>query len=80
MSTEQAKELLKKNGYYIDNLWHVDDVQQKCYCTEEEAQEILDMSLTNEGTMEHIKDTIDYFIVEKDLPKDLDELINPINN
>jgi len=80
MSTEQAKELLKKNGYYIDNLWHVDDVQQRCYCTEEEAQEILDMSLTNEGTMEHIKDTIDYFIVEKDLPKDLDELINPINN
>ena len=80
MSTEQAKELLKKNGYYIDNLWHVDDVKQRCYCTEEEAQEILDMSLTNEGTMEHIKDTIYHFIVEKDLPKDLDELINPINN
>jgi hypothetical protein len=78
MSTEQAKELLKKNGYYIDNLWHVDDVQQKCYCTEEEAQEILDMSLTNEGTMEHINDTIYHFIVEKDLPKDLDELIKPL--
>ena len=78
MSTEQAKELLKKNGYYIDNLWHVDDVQQKCYCTEEEAQEILDMSLTNEGTLEHINDTIYHFIVEKDLPKDLDELIKPL--
>ena len=78
MSTDQAKELLKKNGYYIDNLWHVDDVQQKCYCTEEEAQEILDMSLTNEGTMEHINDTIYHFIVEKDLPKDLDELIKPL--
>lgn len=79
MSTEQAKELLKKNGYYIDNLWHVDDVQQKCYCTEEEAQEILDMSLTNEVTMEHINDTIYHFIVEKDLPKDLDELIKPLS-
>lgn len=79
MSTEQAKELLKKNGYYIDNLWHVDDVQQRCYCTEEEAQEILDMSLTNEGTMEHINDTIYHFIVEKDLPKDLDELIKPLS-
>jgi hypothetical protein len=78
MSTEQAKELLKKNGYYIDNLWHVDDVQQRCYCTEEEAQEILDMSLTNEETMEHIHDTIYHFIVEKDLPKDLDELIKPL--
>ena len=78
MSTEQAKELLKKNGYYIDNLWHVDDVQQRCYCTEEEAQEILDMSLTNEGTMEHIHDTIYHFIVENDLPKDLDELIKPL--
>lgn len=79
MSTEQAKELLKKNGYYIDNLWHVDDVQQRCYCTEEEAQEILDMSLTNEVTMEHIHDTIYHFIVEKNLPKDLDELIKPLS-
>jgi hypothetical protein len=78
MSTEQAKELLKKNGYYIDNLWHVDDVQQRCYCTEEEAQEILDMSLTNEDTIEHIQDAIYHFIVEKDLPKDLDELIKPL--
>jgi len=78
MSTDQAKELLKKNGYYIDNLWHVDDVQQKCYCTEEEAQEILDMSLTNEGTMEHINDTIYHFINEKSHPIELDELIKPL--
>lgn len=78
MSTEQAKELLKNNGYYIDNLWHVDDVQQRCYCTEEEAQEILDLSLTNENTMSQVWFAIDNFIEENDLPKDLDELIKPL--
>jgi hypothetical protein len=78
MSTDQAKELLKKNGYYIDNLWHVDDVQQRCYCTEEEAQEILDMSHTCESTMSEIYDSIDYFIKEKSHPVELDELIKPL--
>lgn len=78
MSTDQAKELLKKNGYYIDNLWHVDDVQQRCYCTEEEAQDILDMSLNNEGTMHQVWESIDYFINEKSHPIELDELIKPL--
>lgn len=78
MNTEQAKELLKNNGYYIDNLWHVDDVQQRCYCTQEEAQEILDLSLTNDNTMSQVWFAIDNFIEENDLPKDLDELIKPL--
>ncbi len=78
MSTEQAKELLKKNGYYIDNLWHVDDVQQRCYCTEEEAQEVLDKSLTDEATVDAIFNAIDYFISEEEYPIELDELIKPL--
>ena len=27
MTIEQAKEVLKENGYYVDNLWHIDDVK-----------------------------------------------------
>jgi len=78
MSTEQAKELLKKNGYYIDNLWHVDDVQQRCYCTEEEAQEVLDKALSDEATVGGIFNAIDYFISEEEYPIELDELIKPL--
>lgn len=39
---EQAKVLLHQNGYYIDNLWSVDDIQQSFYCTEHEAFEVLE--------------------------------------
>jgi hypothetical protein len=50
----KAKEVLKANGYFVDNLWHVDDVRTKFNCTDDEAQYILDQSLTNEATMEQI--------------------------
>ncbi|MDA9302832.1 hypothetical protein N9Q25_00400 [bacterium] len=68
---EEAKRLLKESGYYIDNLWHVDDVQQRCYCTEEEAQDVLDVSLNNEGTMHQVWESIDTAIEEHELPKQL---------
>ena len=54
MNVEQAKEVLKANGYFVDNLWCVDDVKAKFKCTDEQAQVILDHSLTNEATMEQI--------------------------
>lgn len=54
MDINQAKELLKANGYFVDNLWHVDDVKAKFNCDDEQAQDILLESLTNEATMEQI--------------------------
>ena len=54
-----AKSLLKGNGYYIDNLWHVDDVKGKFNCTNEEAQDVLNGALTNDATMEQIWLAID---------------------
>lgn len=51
---EQAKALLKENGYQIDNLWCVDDVKAKFNCTNEEAQNVLYKALTNDATMEQI--------------------------
>jgi len=54
MDIKQAKEVLKANGYFVDNLWHVDDVKSKFNCTDEEAQDVLFESLTNEATMEQI--------------------------
>ena len=53
-AVELAKAVLKDNGYFVDNLWHVDDVKSKFKCTNEQAQDILLESLTNEATMEQI--------------------------
>ena len=56
---EQAKALLKENGYQVDNLWCVDDVKGKFKCTDEEAYDVLYGALTNDATMEQIWLAID---------------------
>ena len=54
MNVEQAKAFLKSQGFFTDNLWHVEDVKSKFNCDDDEAQYILEQSLTNEATMEQI--------------------------
>jgi len=66
---EQAKQVLKDNGYYVGNLWSVDDVQANYNCTEEEAQEVLDGALNNDATMEQIWYAIDFHAEEIGLTK-----------
>ena len=61
MDVEQAKEVLRKEGYFVDNLWNVADVKHKYICDEDTAQSILDKSLTNDATMEQIWLSIDIF-------------------
>ncbi len=61
MTIEYAKKVLKAYGYFVDNLWKVDDVQDRYECDEEKAQEILKKALVNEGTMERIWIAIDIF-------------------
>jgi len=56
---EKAKQLLKDNGYFTDNLWHVDDVKSKFKCDDEAAQSILKNALENDATMEQIWLAID---------------------
>lgn len=52
---EKAKAVLRANGYFVDNLWHNDDVQMRYKkASAEEAQKILNIALTNEATMEQI--------------------------
>jgi hypothetical protein len=55
---ENAKKLLRSEGYYVDNLWQTCDVTMNYDCTEEEAQEVLDGALNNEATMQQIWDGI----------------------
>ena len=54
MNVEEAKAVLKANGYFVDNLWSVEDVKSKFKCDDDDAQYILEQSLTNEATMEQI--------------------------
>ena len=52
---EKAKEVLRENGYYVDNLWHVEDIQNICTkASWGDSQKILNTALTNEATMEQI--------------------------
>lgn len=66
MNIEQAKEVLKAQGYFIDNLWHVDDVKLRYNCDDnEQAQDILYKALTNEYTLEQIWFAIDMVAKDK---------------
>lgn len=51
---EKAKQFLKDNGYFTDNLWHVDDVKGNYDCDDEKAHSILNDALQNDATMEQI--------------------------
>ena len=59
MNVEQAKQILKNNGYYIGNLWHVEDIKKNYICSERTAQNILNKSLTSEYIIEDIFKEID---------------------
>lgn len=56
---EQAKAILRQYGYFVDNLWNVEDVTQNYKCTEEQAQKVLRIALMNDYTMEQVNLAID---------------------
>jgi hypothetical protein len=57
---QKAKEVLRKAGYFVDNLWHVDDVKDRYNCDDDDqAQSIINEALTNGATMEQIWFAID---------------------
>lgn len=60
MLISQAKFTLKQAGYFVDNLWHVNDVKLRYNCEDnEQAQDILNNALTNDATMDQIWFSID---------------------
>lgn len=54
----KAKDLLRNEGYFVDNLWHVSDVQENFECDDETAQNILYWALTSDNVIEYINDMI----------------------
>ena len=55
----RARELLRSNGYYVNNLWTTGDVTQNYKCSEEVAYDVLDRAMHNDATMEQIFFAID---------------------
>lgn len=64
MTIEQAKQVLKENGYYVDNLWHIEDVklQSDVDVDDDTAYDILNSALTNDWIMEQINVSISQLI------------------
>lgn len=54
MNVDQAREVLKQNGFFVDNLWHIEDVKSCYHCDDKQAQSILECALTNDATMEQV--------------------------
>ena len=67
LDKESAKLYLKNKGYYTDNLWTINDVQDRFECTEEEAYEVLDKTLQCGRITEEIFETIDLYAEELNL-------------
>jgi hypothetical protein len=57
-SVNQARGILKDAGYYVDNLWHIDDVKEHGEFTDDAAYEVLDKVLQGEYIMEAINESI----------------------
>jgi hypothetical protein len=52
----KAKEVLRNAGYFVDNLWHIQDVYNVAdgNIQEDQARQVLEMALTNNDTTDQI--------------------------
>jgi hypothetical protein len=63
---ENAKDILRDSGYYIDNLWHIKDVMNGFKCTDDvEAYRILNKVMTSEQTAVDIFEQIGLIVEAK---------------
>lgn len=54
----EALDYLESQGFYVHNLWHIQDVQDKFDCTEKEAFTVLDDAVSGEWIIEQINERI----------------------
>jgi len=66
IETENAKDILRNAGYYVDNLWHIKDIMGGFNCTNDvEAYRILDKVMTSEQTAVDIFEQIGLIVKAK---------------
>ena len=64
---EISREFLKSKGYYVGNLWSIDDVQEHYECTDIEAMGILDKVLQSDRLMSEVFEMINHYAEENNL-------------
>jgi len=64
MNIEQAKQILKQNGYYVDNLWSIEDVKGNHKMDDDDAYEVLDRVMHSEGIISNIFEMIEDEVIE----------------
>jgi hypothetical protein len=57
MTEQQAREVLRKAGYFVDNLWHIHDVDLDG-ASDEDKMQILDDVLSNGSYYERVFEMI----------------------
>jgi hypothetical protein len=55
---ENAKQLLRSEGYFVDVLWSTDEVTMNYNCTEEQAHSVLFEAMTDDRTEQQVSDMI----------------------
>ena len=58
MEVEQAKQVLKEAGYYVDNLWSIQDVQANFDVDDGAAYDTLNGVMHNEYTVQTINELL----------------------
>ena len=58
ITVDLAKETLHNNGYFIESLWHIEDVKSQFDCTDKEAMEVLNSVLKNPYIIQEINSHI----------------------
>jgi hypothetical protein len=58
ITIDNAKLVLKQAGYYVDNLWHVDDIKINYDCDDDMAQLILNSVLSDGQTIQYINELL----------------------
>ena len=64
-----AKKILEDKGFFVDNLWHINDIKSNYKCSKDIAQQVLYNALTNEYVIQAIWDSIDYFAEDMNLKR-----------
>ena len=68
MTEQEAREVLRNAGYFVDSLWHIDDVELNCASDEDKMQildDVLSSGYLTEMTFECIEDAKDEYKLKK---------------
>jgi len=75
LDIKDAKALLKKEGYCVENLWHIDDIKQNYKCSDEDAMDILEDVCSED----YVSETV-FTMIDEAIDHINDGQFKPLNN